>query len=562
MEVITKIARCARAGLRPASDLPVIPTPTARPQTGGDWPAPVDAFMAVRSRYLTTREDAMNAFYEHHQGSIRFGYRCFDRILLNAVIQPFQQPERVIGFFNTYREHQLVTRDALRDIATQFHNWVKNRARTWGVPLLDAPPGRRDEFVAPYFRRATSDAVVVILKAREPARILIAHGNKTANRWHLQFAQRWVVQYNFYVNDARWGRMFVRVCPYFPFSARLCLNQHHWLAHELRTEGIDFQQCGNAFLKCRIPERLQELADSLTARDLAHCGEKWLTRFTPFFTARERTEAGCRHRLFFAQVEYCDNLVFHRRAALDELGERLLDANRTIGQPNKLTVILGRKITRRSRGQVQTVIEDLHLPNPVIRSHYGHGFVKQYVRDHLLLRTEAATNDVRDYAVPKAIDQLPQLRQKQASILDTYLDVQQDILETFLDRGQLRELSQPTILPSGKRIPGLRLDHPRQLALMQALVRFSHLAAGRTFSRAELHTPVAEALKPFHRRLPPLVLALRRLEAAGERLGRETSTFATVSSPSGGVPPLLGVPQALRTCLRSPHRRAAATCRH
>ena len=45
----------------------------------------------------------MNAFYEHHRDSIRFGYRCFDRILLNGLIQPFQQPERVVGFFATYR---------------------------------------------------------------------------------------------------------------------------------------------------------------------------------------------------------------------------------------------------------------------------------------------------------------------------------------------------------------------------------------------------------------------------------------------------------------------------
>jgi len=42
----------------------------------------------------------MNAFYEHHKDSIRFGYRCFDRILLNGLIQPFQQPERVVGFFS------------------------------------------------------------------------------------------------------------------------------------------------------------------------------------------------------------------------------------------------------------------------------------------------------------------------------------------------------------------------------------------------------------------------------------------------------------------------------
>ena len=102
----------------------------------------------------------------------------------------------------------------------------------------------------------------------------------------------------------------------------------------------------NAFLNCKNPKRLQELADSLTSPDLLTCAHKWLAAFTPFFTDQERRHAGCQHRLFFSQVEYCDNLIFHRRAALDQLGERLLDANRTIGQPNKITTIFGRKVTR------------------------------------------------------------------------------------------------------------------------------------------------------------------------------------------------------------------------
>jgi hypothetical protein len=73
----------------------------------------------------------MNTFCEHHQNSIRFGYRCFDRILLNGLIQPFQQPERVIGFFNAYRQGERVTQNRLRDIAQQFQNWVKNRCQKW-----------------------------------------------------------------------------------------------------------------------------------------------------------------------------------------------------------------------------------------------------------------------------------------------------------------------------------------------------------------------------------------------------------------------------------------------
>lgn len=147
----------------------------------------------------------MNTFYEPHQDSIRFAYRCFDRILLNGLIQPFQQPERVIGFFSTYRNQYPVNRDLLRDIAGQYHNWVKNRSVTWDVPILDAPPDARDRFVEPSFRHATPDHVVAILKAREPARMLIAIGKKAENRWHLAFAQRWVVHDNFYVHDAHWA---------------------------------------------------------------------------------------------------------------------------------------------------------------------------------------------------------------------------------------------------------------------------------------------------------------------------------------------------------------------
>src|SRR5260370_41516893 len=114
----------------------------------------------------------MNDFYEHHKGSIKFGYRCFDRILLNGLIQPFQQPERVIGFFNAYRDGERVTRNKRHEIAEQFQNWVKNRSEKWGAPIVEAPAGRRDDFVDSYFRGAKPDQVVVILRGREPARIL------------------------------------------------------------------------------------------------------------------------------------------------------------------------------------------------------------------------------------------------------------------------------------------------------------------------------------------------------------------------------------------------------
>jgi len=92
------------------------------------------------------------------------------------------------------------------------------------------------------------------------------------------------------------------------------------------------------------------------------------------------------------------------------------------------------------------------------------------------------------------VENLPRLRDRMSEIIDNYHNVQQDVLETFIDRGQLRKLAEPTILSNGRRIPGLKLDHPRQLAVMHALVRFANVAAGGKFTSADLYAPALHAL--------------------------------------------------------------------
>jgi hypothetical protein len=64
----------------------------------------------------------------------------------------------------------------------------------------------------------------------------------------------------------------------------------------------------------------------------------------------------------------------------------------------------------------------MNLPNPVVASHYGNGFIKQYVRDHLILLTELASNNVNDYGVNKAVEILPVLRKALSAINDNYLN--------------------------------------------------------------------------------------------------------------------------------------------
>ena len=134
------------------------------------------------------------------------------------------------------------------------------------------------------------------------------------------------------------------------------------------------------------------------------------------------------------------------------------------------------------------------------------------------LRTETATNNIStDYGIGKAAENLPPLQKRLDGIIDRYLDVQQDILETFVDREELRQLTQPTVLPNGRRIPGLKLDQPRQLALMHSLVRFCYLAAEGTFTTRDLYPQTLQALQvtPEEYKLGSLRYDLWKLRAKG-----------------------------------------------
>lgn len=458
----------------------------------------------------------MNSFVEHHASNIRFQYSCFDRIVLNAVIPVLQQPPSIVWFLKERRSAGKLTSGYFRAISGDYHRWVEALGDRWNVPIVEPPKGvRREEWVEPYFQHRQEPGLAVILKSREAARVAVSRA--TQGQPHIEMQPRFVWQYYFYLRDNDFGRMFVRVCPYFPFNARLCLNGHQWLACHMRREGIEFRQCGNAFLTCSAPIRLQAMSDQFTAHHVETCGLRWLAILVPFFNDRERRREGFAHRMYMSQMEYCTNVIFHRRASLDRMMERLLDLNRTIGRPDTLSVIFGKRISRRSVAGLKTQISDPHFCNPSIRSHYKRGSIKQYVRDHLLLRTEVTSYHMPDLGVRKNIEDLTKLRQVMRPINQRYLDVQQDVLATFVDRDQLRRLSQPTVSTNGRRTPGLKLDDPRLLALMQSLVRFAHLGGGGTFRTRDLHEHVAKALNQTSQtyKLSQLRYDLGKLRAKG-----------------------------------------------
>ena len=83
----------------------------------------------------------MNAFVEHPQDSIRFTYSCFDRILLNAIIQPLQYPAGVVGFLKNKRQAAALTPAYFRAMSTDYHQFVRTFAADRQVEIVEPPKG-------------------------------------------------------------------------------------------------------------------------------------------------------------------------------------------------------------------------------------------------------------------------------------------------------------------------------------------------------------------------------------------------------------------------------------
>lgn len=462
----------------------------------------------------------MNAFVRHHAPAIAFAYSCFDRLLCNAFIPHLQWGGSMVSFLRDRRQVPVRSPAFFRQVSGAYHRWLEEEVRQADLPLVEPPAHvRRDDWVNPYFQAlGEQPGVAVILRCRERARVAVSYPKRC---YHLEMAWRFVNLYYVYLQDAQLGRLWLRLCPYFPFNAQVCLNGHEWLARQLQREGIAFRQADNAFVACEAPQRLQELANAFGPEHLVAGVEPWLVRWLPYFTAAERA-LGYRHRLFLTQVEYCNNLIFHRRAALDRLFSRLLDHNRSLGHPEQLAVFFGRPQFSPDTRTCATKVKITALKLPVLRTGFQSTSLKQYVKAQTLLRTETTCNQLRDLALPKDVKNLPKVRQVLGASNERYLEAQQDVLVSYLDRGQLQQLRQPTVSATGRRTPGLRVDDRRLLAVLGALTNLVYLIGQACFRTADLLGDVQRALNDPAYQLSQLRYDLAKLRGKGlvQRLRR------------------------------------------
>ena len=100
--------------------------------------------------------------------------------------------------------------------------------------------------------------------------------------------------YYFYCLDRDFGPFFIKFCSYFPYSAKLCLNGHEYLKHQLIQRKIPFEALDNGLLSCSDLQAAQRICDSLDSAKIDAFFRKWLRLLPHPFSAKDR-KAGYRY---------------------------------------------------------------------------------------------------------------------------------------------------------------------------------------------------------------------------------------------------------------------------
>jgi hypothetical protein len=448
-----------------------------------------------------------------------------DRVYCNVYVPKLQRELGVVSFFRFHRGHPFASSALMEPISRAFVAAIGEFVAARHLPLVTFAKGeRKDDVARAHLARFDGEeGVLFVGKAQEKTPVF-----RTEKRTNSQTGQRypWIVRstamvnhYYFYCVDRDFGPFFLKVCSYFPYTAKLCLNGHEYLKRRLTREGIGYQALDNGLLSCADPARAQAICDGLGAAQIEALLRKWLGILPHPFSAADR-RAGYRYEVSILQAEFSLTQVLDRPVSGRIFFEEVIRENLDLGRPDQVQLLFGRRVTRRTPGRFRTRVITEGV-TPSLHVDYKSARIKQYHKEGRGLRTETTINNPRDFAIGKRLTNLPALREVGFAANRRLLDVQRISHDCAIGEAALGKVLRPVEV-GGQRAAALPFADPRVQALFGALVLFCLLPRG--FSNRDLRERLAPLLGLDPSAITPgrMTYDLRRLRLHGliERIPR------------------------------------------
>jgi hypothetical protein len=451
-----------------------------------------------------------------------FVYHCFDRVVINGYLSGLSRPGQVAYFFQNVVGEPVIGKEVLSRRTNEYQAWVEAFARNHGVAIEWAEPkARKEDYVRPALRcmeRAGQHGVYFILKSMEQGqtfRSTVPRFATTDPNYRILARQRSrFTHYYFYIRDETLGPMVMRVASFFPFQTTYYLNGHNFIEKELNREKVGFRKNDNAFLAVSDPEALQAAADRFTSDAIRKRLDYWTLILGPKFSKRERAAMNLRRFYAVSQIEYCRNFIFKRNFPIHKIFERGCEFGMWRMTANKIAEVFGQRVTRKLKGKLSTVVEQIEHGHHIFRAYYRHAFIKQYEKFSTYLRNEACSNNLADFGLKKGLDHLAAVREKLLAVTGRFAAFQAQWLNVHVEFPLLQRLALPIAVGTAK-YPGIKVHDTRMIRLMEVLLHGGTVVSGWTARQIHEAILTSFAIAPDRYGLNQLRYDLRKLKAHG-----------------------------------------------
>jgi len=349
---------------------------------------------------------------------VSFEVECIDRMYCNLYVPRLQYAGGLVGFVHRQLGLPIASTAPLAAITDRFVKDVHAFAQANHIPWVDFAKGqRKDDVMAERLAGFSgSEGVVFIGRAQEKTNLFRTekrrNGDGRSYPWIVR-STGLVNHFYFYCLDADFGPFFLKFCSYFPYTAKLCLNGHHWAQRQAAKRGIGFTAMDNAFGSVEDVAGLQTICDTFGPAQIYALVDKWLPILPDPFTDDDRA-AGYRYDVSILQAEFSLTQMLDAPVTGRIFFEHVIRDNLDIGRADQVGLIFNRKIQHRTHrptpGRFRTRVITAGV-TPSLHADYKHTTVKQYHKEGRALRTETTINDTRDFRIGKGLGNLPALRE-------------------------------------------------------------------------------------------------------------------------------------------------------
>jgi hypothetical protein len=445
----------------------------------------------------------VDQFAERYGDLLTGSYDCVDRVVLNAYFPLGHNPG---GFRVWWRRWHDDDGDASLDnahlmrLAGRFARRVRAWAAGHNVPVIDCKSGERKHRVAEdYLREHTVGVgVFLILVARAPATVWKVSRTSAGVIRNLEKTRQFVNHYSFHIMDPAFGHLTIKMSGHPPFGAQVILNGHEYVACQAHAAGLRFAKEGNCFTRIDEPDRLAQVADTLsqpgTIGRLSQVIDRWIYTGCLCFglDLAEQRRSGFGYAYSIYQVEYSRNLIFESGRVMERAFDTIVDRTRARLDVPKLRTLFGVGQRPRQRGadlspRQAVVIERPRWNLTLFKVHFGLLTLKGYTKGEHVLRFEAIVHNTRALHTGRMLEKFPAIVARLAGMVDRFTSMLDCVDAAFLPDGVLDRLPTPSQIGT-TRVGGIDINKPRARAALSAVLALAVAPDG--FTVADLASKV------------------------------------------------------------------------